>query len=205
MQCIYIQGHRVIVHLEVKNNVLTSVSLRRAYSRAMLQKWKIASEKKSPAACNRRICRPAVGCSPDINFSFASKSSKLTPNVLYGMFFIKIVSLVLMTCVFSAFLCVFDFNILLIFFSLDVLEKYHFNSLFMIRMLEFVLLRYKAVHLIAVNISRSACFRCYQLICFYFSYMNFFQKCDNNCIFIFIPLVIVKLNTPNIGRLVQNF
>lgn len=53
----------------------------------MLQKWEIASEKTIQTACNKRICRPAVGCSSDINLSYASESSKLTSNFLHGMFF----------------------------------------------------------------------------------------------------------------------
>ena len=132
----------------------------------MLQNWKIASERKSETACNRRICRSAVGCSPNINFSFASESSKYTRIFLYGMFFnAMLFSLALMTSVFSAFMSVLRGFYHLTFFSLSVLEKkkqvFVYDS--------FLLLCEKSVDFIAVNYSRSACFRCYQLICFHFS------------------------------------
>ena len=88
-----------------KNDVPTSISLRRDCSRTMLQDWEIASEKKIQTACNRRICRPAVGCASDINFSYASEFRKLTPHFLHGMFFNAV--LFFKKCFFISYACVF--------------------------------------------------------------------------------------------------
>ena len=111
--------------LRGKNNVLTSLCLRRGCSRAMLQKWEIASEKTIQTACNRRICRPAVGCSSDINLSYASESSKLAPNFLHGMFnavlFHRKCFSSSYACVFSTF-CVF----FVVLFYLFILSFYFF-------------------------------------------------------------------------------
>ena len=197
-----------------KNDVPTSISLRRDCSRPMLQDWEIASEKKIQTACNRRICRPAVGCASDINFSYASEFRKLTPHFLHGMFFNAVLCykkcfFISYACVFFAFLF-FCFIILstylLVFFFRLLFERNNRSSLCS----WFVCLSLcscvkKGVYLIAVNISRSACFRCCQVICFYFSYMNFPQKCNNNCKFIFIPHVVVKLNIPSVFPLLQYF
>ena len=97
-----------------KNDVSTSISLRRGRSRAMLQDWEIASEKKIQTPCNRRICRPTIGCASDINLSYASESSKLTPHFLHGMFFSAVLFykkcfFISYACVFSAFLFFFLF------------------------------------------------------------------------------------------------
>ena len=122
--------------------------------------------------------------------------------------FIKSVSLFLMLACFSLF-CFFVllFYLLICWFFFRLLfERNNRSSLCS----WFVCLSLcscvkKGVYLIAVNISRSACFRCCQVICFYFSHMNFPQKCNNNCKFIFIPHVVVKLNIPSVFPLLQYF